>query len=362
MRILVAIVTVALIVLAATNVAGAAEPHWLVEVTLDGRRLVGTPLSWDDRQARLLGRDGQLWTVPRAKARDWRKTGARFTPSTISELRAELLREMGKGFEVSGTGHYLVVHPRGTRDLWAGRFEDLYRSFVQYFTVRGFKLAEPAFPLIGIVCRNQGEFQQYSAKRGLPVGGGVMGYYSLTTNRVLLFDARGGRPHAADWKLNAATVIHEATHQTAFNTGIHSRFTAPPVWVAEGLATMFEAPGVYNSRSYPSLSDRINRERLEDFRRLVAPNHQPHLLAGLIASDELFERAPAAAYAEAWALTFFLIETDRAKYAEFLARTARRPPFTEYTADERTEDFTAVFGSDWAMLQARFLRFMQQVK
>jgi hypothetical protein len=68
-----------------------------------------------------------------------------------------------------------------------------------------------------------------------------------------------------------------------------------------------------------------------------------------------------AAYAESWAFSFFLVETEPQKYLECLKRTASRPPFQEYTAGERTADFTAIFGSDWRMLEARFLRFMAEV-
>jgi hypothetical protein len=178
------------------------------------------------------------------------------------------------------------------------------------------------------------------------------------SNRIVLYDMGGTSADSAKWEKNARTVIHEATHQTAFNTGVHSRFTTPPVWVAEGLATMFEARGAYNSRAFPSQSDRINRGRLGQFNELVVPQHQPELLAALVASDRLFRTHPSVAYATAWAMTFYLMETDRGKYAEYLARTAERPPFESYTAAQRTADFTDVFGDDWPMLEARLLRFM----
>ena len=71
---------------------------------------------------------------------------------------------------------------------------------------------------------------------------------------------------------------------------------------------------------------------------------------------------PPAAYAEAWAFTFFLVETEPRKYAQYLARTAERPPFSEYDTARRMADFTAVLGKDWRMLDARFLRFMAEVK
>jgi len=94
----------------------------------------------------------------------------------------------------------------------------------------------------------------------------------------------------------------------------------------------------------------------------VAPRHRPEVLASIVASDDLFHVNPAAAYAEAWALSFCLVETEPRKYAQYLKRTASRPAFRKYTAAERTADFTAVFGGDWRMLEARFLRFMAGVK
>ena len=353
-----------LAVLVWVNPARADRPaaELMVELTLGGRRIEGMPLAWDSQWVHLLGRDGQLWEFDPKEASDFRKTSDRFRGYSISRLRATLLRELGQGFEVSGTGHYLVAHPSGKRSQWARRFEDLYRSLVHYFSVRGFSPQEPAFPLIGIVCKNRQDFFRYAAVAGAAASPGLLGYYSPRTNRIVLYDVGSGHADASQWQQNAATVIHEATHQTAFNTGIHSRYTATPVWVVEGLATLFEAPGVYNSRVYTQQSDRINRDRLRQFKALVVPRHRPEVLSGMIASDRLFRTNPAAAYAEAWALTFYLVETQAGKYTEYLVCTARRPPFRQYTAAERTADFTAVFGDDFRMLQARFLRFMAKVE
>jgi len=109
------------------------------------------------------------------------------------------------------------------------------------------------------------------------------------------------------------------------------------------------------------MSDRVNRQRLRSFRERVAPRHRPELLQQIVASDELFRVNAEAAYAEAWALTFFLIETEPSKYAAYLKRTAAKKPFQDYPADERIADFIAIFGDDWRMLEARFLRFLGAV-
>lgn len=348
----------------------------MIELMLGSDKVEGMPLAWSRQEVSLLGRDGRLWQFAPEEATRFRKTASRFRAYSTSELRAMLLRELGDRFEVTGSGHYLVAHPHGQRDVWAGRFEDLYRSFVHYFSVRGFQIGEPPCPLIGIVSPSRDAFVRYAAGHGGPAGAlgeEVLGYYDLDSNRVLLYDAGGDRD---DWQQNAAVAIHEATHQTAFNTGIHSRFAPPPCWVAEGLATMFEAPGVYNSRTYMRQADRINAGWLQQFRQAAAAGpqrapsgtaaqpwsawsvRQPELLEDLIASDRMFQVRPREAYAEAWALTFYLVETQREKYAEYLARTANRPAFAPYTPAERTADFTAVFGGDWQMLEARLLRFV----
>ena len=359
MRIAVAAFVVAL--LGATPVHAAPTVSWMVELTLDGQKVEGTPLAWDTRSVQLLGRDGRLWQFSPDDASDFRKTSDRFRSYTISELRAALLRELGRQFDVSGTTNYLVAHPRGQRDRWAGRFEDLYRSFTHYFSVRGLRPTRPPFPLIAVVCKDRREFRRHTAKRGLAAPNGVLGFYSLESNQIILYDM-GAEDDSQQWQQNASVIIHEVTHQTAFNTALHNRYAPPPLWVAEGLATMFEAPGLYDSRHYTGRADRVNRGRLQAFQRLVVPNHRPELLAALVASDELFRTNPAAAYAEAWALSFFLVETRPRKYTKYLGLTAERPAFTQYTSAQRTADFRSVFGDNWRMLEARFLRFMADVQ
>ncbi len=332
----------------------------MIELTLRGRKLLGVPLAWDAEAVHLLGRDGRLWEFAPGEASDFRKTSSRFRPYSPSEFRAELLRDFGDGYEVGGTGHYMVALPKGQRDKWAERFEELYRSFVHFFTVRGMQISQPPFLLAGVVCRSQNEFMRRMANEGLPASSAILGYYDLETNRIHLYDMSGGGRNG-DWRENAAVLIHEATHQTAFNTGVHSRYYQNPTWLVEGLAMLFEAPGVYDSYHYTQPADRVNRGRLSDFRQIV-PHHRPELLTAMVANDKFFRLDPAAAYAEAWAFTFFLIETEPSKYVAYLKRTAGKTPFQEYTAAERIADFTAVFGSDWRMLEAKFLRFMSAVE
>ena len=228
---------------------GAVPLSFMVELNLDSRKIEGTPISWDAREVHLLGRDGRLWNFAPDEATEFEKIGERFRCYSPSKIRAILLRELGDQYEVTGTSHYMVAHPRGQRDKWAQRFENLYRSFVHFFSVRGFKIQQPPFPLIGIVCRDQNQFFRYSASQGGPMSPGVLGYYSLGSNRITLYDQEAGRHDATDWHETATMLIHEATHQTAFNTGIHSRFSprhsgSPKDWPPTSKRRAFTIHGI----------------------------------------------------------------------------------------------------------------------
>lgn len=333
----------------------------MIELVLRGQKIEGTPLAWNETAVHLLGRDGRLWQFRPEEATSFRQSSGRFRSYGPSEFRASLLRELGEQYEVSGTGHYLVAHPQGAGDKWAERFEDLYREFIQYFSVRGLKPAPPTVPLVAVVCRNRAEFVRCTAGQDLSVSAEVKGYYDQASNRIMVYQTRGTRRYNR-WNQTESVIIHEATHQVAFNTGIHNRYAPPPLWVAEGLATMVEAPGVYDPRVYTQPSDRINRMRLKDFHESVVSQHRSEMLAALVASDGPFQQSAGRAYAEAWALSFFLMETEPHKYAKYLALTAAREPFTRYPALQRTADFTSVFGDDWRMLEARLLRFIAALK
>jgi hypothetical protein len=353
------VAVLAVVLLACPTKVRAAE--FMFRASVDGKTLEGKPLAWDTSHMMLLGRDGRLHQFDPRLAQDAVKTGPSFVPYTVEEMKQSLQQELGRQFEVSATRHYLVVHPQGERDQWAGRFEELYNRFEHYFRVRGFSIEEPPYPLVAVVFRDRDEYMRSAAASGTPLHPNTLGHYDPITNRVFLFDATAHNS-GTDWSENAETIIHEATHQMAYNVGVHRRFAAAPRWLVEGLATMFEAPGVWNARYDHTQADRVNRGRLTGFRDYVTKRRQPGALATLLTSDNAFQSDPDGAYAEAWALSFYLCETQPRSYSEYLTRTAQRPVFTDDSAVERMADFQAVFGSDLKLLEAKFLHYMAEVK
>ncbi|MEN0109898.1 MAG: DUF1570 domain-containing protein [Planctomycetota bacterium] len=347
------------VALASIEVANAAD--FMFRATIDGRELEGRPLTWNAASMTLLGRDGQLHEFANRAAKNAKKTAPTFSGYSPEEMRSRLREEFGNRFELTSTQHYLVAHPRGEGGEWADRFESLYRSFVRYFRVRGFKPTEPPYPLVAIVFGNRSEYRRYvdASSAGAPTG--ALGHYEPVSNRVYLYDqsSAGGDDR---WDETASTVIHEATHQTAYNVGVHTRFAAGARWVTEGLAMMFEARGVHDARSYDRGDSRINRGRLYDFQRDVLPSRPLGTIEAFVASDQAFQRTPILAYAQAWALSFFLSETRPQEYAAYLATTADRPLFAKYSAGERVADFRRAFGGDLRMLDAHFESYFTDLR
>jgi hypothetical protein len=335
--------------------------EFMFRARLEGEMIEGKPLAWNSEQMLLLSRDGRLHDFNPKLASEAVKTSPSFVPYSAGEMREILQHEFDNRFEISATRHYLIVHPRGQRDEWADRFEDLYNRFGHYFRVRGFSLQEPQYPMVAIAFRDQAEYVRRASASGTPMHPNTLGHYDSISNRVFLFDETNGKSKA-DWSQNTLTIIHEATHQTAFNVGVHRRFAAEPRWLIEGLATMFEAPGVWSARYDHTQADRVNRPRLEAFRKYVILRRQPGSLAMLLTSDDAFRSDPDGAYSESWALSFYLCETRPKLYTAYLEKTAQQPAFRDYPAGDRIADFQAIFGDDLKMFEARFLHYMQDVK
>ncbi len=294
-----------LLLLAFAQPLAAAE--FMFRADFAGKLLEGKPLFWTDTQMLLLARDGALHQVDPRDAKHARRTAARFEGHTPSEMRSALYAEFGNAMTVTSTGHYLVVHRRGESDAWAQRFEELYRSFQNYFRVRGFSLARPQYPLVAVIFGSEKEYIDHAAASGAKLLPNTLGHYDPQSNRVLMYDRVAVNDR--DWGTTANTIVHEATHQTAYNVAIHNRAADNPVWAVEGLATMFEARGVYQSRASDTVRLRINRGRLDDFHYHHAGRKHENVVAQLVASDKAFHKSAERAYADSWVLTFFLTET-----------------------------------------------------
>jgi hypothetical protein len=343
-----------LLALAPASAGSAAE--FMFRALVGDREIEGQPLYWNSSQMVVLARDGQLEQFDPRAATQGKKTSAEFIPYSVSETRQRLLEEFGSGFRVTTSEHYLVVHPASVSSEWPARFEALYRQFQNYFRVRGFDLSSPQVPLVAIIFPTRDDYVSYVNRSGAKVQESTLGHYDPRSNRVMMYD-QGGQEGFEDETVS--TIVHEATHQAAYNTGLHNRVTTTPRWLVEGLAMMFEVQGVGGTAIGVDREARIHAERLQDFRNSLDAQAGTGVLRQLVASDQAFDGDVVAAYGQAWALSFYLAETRPREYEAYLKLTADRPPLANYPARERVDDFASVFGDNLEQLEAQFLRWVE---
>lgn len=337
----------------------AGEPIALLEVKIGTERLQGRIAAHNDQTCWLLRRDGRLASFRTDDVADFHEIEPRFRPYSSLDIRDQLQAEFGRGYEVKTTSHYVVVATRGTGDRYAVLFESIYRQFHAYFAVRGFRMAEPEFPMIAVVLPNERAFVDYCVAEGARPQPGLVGYYLPSSNRVALYDrAAVGQSTADDVD---DTVIHEGTHQVAFNTGVHSRIGAQPLWLVEGLATLFEADGIRRRETAAEIGDRVNSARLDWFRDYRQRRRPAKSLESFVRDDGLFKKSALDAYSQAWALTFYLAETRPVEFARYLKAVSSRNPLEKYDGDARVKDFRAAFGGDLEFVETGMLRFYDRL-
>ncbi len=346
------------------------------EIRVAGRVIVTA----QDGGVLLLGRDGILWSVTPEELLEHTTDDTPFAPFAPKQLAQRLLAELPEGFDVHHTAHYVICYNTSrSYAQWCGSlFERLYKAFTNFWTRKGMKLSEPEFPLVAIVFADQKSYATFAEPEVGDLAKSIVGYFSLRTNRMTMYDLTGiealrsSRPRRGNGakiseilaqpeaQRTVSTIVHEATHQIAFNCGLHTRSSACPVWFSEGIAVYFETPDLRSSRGWRSIGA-MNGPRLTTFRKYL-PHRPASSLRTLLADDRRFRDTEKSldAYAEAWALTYFLINKHQKQYVEYLGVLSRKKPLISDDAETRLAEFEQIFG-DLERLDTEFLRFIDRV-
>lgn len=360
-----------------------AKPPTLIEIKTSSNVFRGKSIAHNNDVSWMMDQAGMLSEVPLKKVTSFRRVASEFQRLPLSKMKHQLQEELGIHFEVISTRHYLVCAPRGMAKAYGGVFEELYQSFTHYFSLRGFQIKSPEFLMVTIIFPDRNQFYEYCKKDGVRASQGLLGYYHPHTNRTALF-AESKSTKSVDAELDRDqkeltysristggknlsealrdTMIHEATHQVAFNTGLHSRVGENPRWLVEGLATTFESDDLRSHTGGRGKSiTRINRNRLLWFANYANKRRKKDSLLTFIRSEKLFHSSTLDAYAEAWALTFFLVETQPARYARYLKKISQRDPLKVYSAESREKDFKEAFKTNLRTLEVDYLSFLDKL-
>lgn len=247
---------------------------------------------------------------------------ARGGPAAPADEEAEIRaagRKAGLApFRATETEHYLGIGdaPDAFRDQALRICKELAAVYQKHFRDKGFAVVFPGRRLTVVTLKGQAS---YNAFLGKGAGEAVGGHYDLDTNRLVIFDNRPRRSDLAapPGRINTFTLVHEALHQLAYNTGLLDRRADVPVASSEGLA-MYGELWQPNRRA---ILGQTNRPRLQV---LIDHGNKPEdwiPIGTLLADDAPFQDAEEQqlAYAESWVLVHFHLKTP-----------ARLPKFRAY--------------------------------
>lgn len=325
-------------------------------------------------------RDGQILLFEGENILEESKDEGEFVPYTKEELKTILKDEFPNSFSIHESKHYLIVH--NTSNVYAAwsatLFEKLYTAFFSYWKKK-IELTEPEYPLVVVIFASQPQFAEY-AKRDLGehVPEALRAYYQKHSNRIFMYDitetaaALGNANRITNREIsvilnqpgaefNVATIIHEAAHQVAFNSGLHERFSAYPLWLCEGLAMMFETPQMNRSGVWvPGI--RMNGRRLHTLALYMQARPDDPLRA-IVMSDSPLQKGNVGsvtnAYAVSWGLTYYLAMKRPADFQKYIRLMAEKENFVTASPEERLKDFEDVFGDNWPKMLNDMIKYYE---
>lgn len=258
----------------------------------------------------------------------------------VPEIKRRLTEELGRRFDTYSTANYVLAFDGNVNHARqvAALLEQLHRGFFAYWDNQHVDVTPPKSPLIVIVFRDRQSFATYSREKIGSLTDQYIGYYDLQSNRMFCYDV-------PNFERNFSTIIHEATHQLAYNCGLQNRTSDNPRWLSEGLAMFFESPDMRSPKRWRGIG-RVNAVNLLRYKRYARRRPSDSLTQLIATDDRLLNKDTAAdAYGESWALTYFLIRTHREQYFEYLQTIRAIPPLTKSTSQQRIDNFIDAFGT-----------------
>lgn len=323
------------------------------------RRIIGEVLvEAQDGGVMLRADDGRIWTIQPDQIISRESDDKELVPIDDKEMARRMLAELPGGFKAYRTANFLILH--NGNDAYVRRvgalFEQLFKGFNAYWKNQGWKLPEPRFPLTALVLANHANFLDHATEEIGEMAKSVIGYYHLETNCMTTFNV-------PNLERNIATIVHEATHQLAYNTGIQKRYSDNPMWVSEGLALFFESPDFSSPRTGWRSIGRVNRVNFNRWKKYVRTRPADSLTT-LLADDSRFRSSATAefAYAEAWAMTYFLLKTKREQYVSYMRTLSEGKPLAENTPRERIEMFEKAFGATVAEIDRQMVHYIGRLR
>lgn len=319
-------------------------------------------------------RSGRLQMINGPMIAERSETEVDFQRMNDDEMGSYLTSMTGAEFHISQTDHYIIC--ANTSEAYAeyvGRLlERVYEQYAEFTTQLKAPFSPPPEKLPVIILGSVSEFQEF-AKLQHPetTFEDTPGYYSIRENQVLLQDltrdqslkAPAIRKKLAEQPLQLATIVHEAIHQLAFNTGLQVRMADNPVWISEGLATYFEQVAVRSPQLWtkPGL---VNARHHAEFTRTAKGESLSIPLEELMSGEQTFLDATsvATAYAESWALVYYLHKENPDGLGVYLNSLSRLQPIQRVSPEMRLAVFREAIGEEPAAVEKKMIPVIRKLK
>ena len=341
--------------------------------------LTGELVATDSTMGQLiLDADGELTVIAPNALKRMEELSTPLIPTPAKELAAKVLTLMPKGSRFIATEHFVVCY--NTSEVYARwnseLYERLYKGFYRFWKEKGVELTPPRFPLVALVFESKADYIEYASKE-FTGAQNTIGYYHQSTNRLASCDLTGiqgmlppkaqilrtelinqivSRPEA---ERTIATIVHEACHQIAFNSGLQVRLGDNPLWLSEGLATFFETPDLASQNGWGGVG-KLNKHNYTNLANYL-PKRSNDSLELLLLDDNRLRNGETmtSSYAEAWGITFYLLKSKPKDFAKYLNSIREKPPGSRSSPKERIELFRECFGEDLRKIDRDFIRLMQ---
>ena len=308
-----------------------------------------------------------------------------------------------KKFPSHKTEHFCVYFSGDEKNaLQAGRyFETLYAKFKEVMQPLGVPLKSPEEKMAAVIFK---DYDEYARMTGIN-STDCPGFFSPIENALYIYDFRTHpvyqerKQYASEavrsgsnqlfwdesgrlvsgfaiisrcdrWirEMNAEVVIHEAVHQLCYNTGFFTQTgSVYPTWLVEGIALYFEHPTYWDFFEKPA--GNINVECLQYFKQGLTLQTLIGFFDLLLPTTNFFHSFPGQtkmAYAQSWALFYYLIHGEDGKYQQGLGELVKYlnqlPEGVELKDSERIFHFRKFLKVHPLHFQEKWLAFMEGLR
>ncbi len=329
-----------------------------------------------DGSVLLEDRRGSLRTISGSEIAAVDELSTPFEYLSAEDMAAELLKQTGASFNIVRTKNFVICSDASELyTSYCGRLlQKVVSEYEEFFKGSDVSLSSVPENLPVIIFRNGTTFQDFARQQHPETDfSDVPGYYSIRENQMLISAVSGDRKFRSNGDVvrelrknlrQVETIVHEAVHQLAFNTGLQVRYGSNPMWFSEGLAVYFESASGTGNILW-SQPGGVNRIHLPGYRAAAATGRLRLPLTTLFSADQPFlgtTETVADAYAEGWAIVYHLIRRDRDSFDRYAAVLQKRQPGEPVSADQRLLEIRQATGQNLTQLEAAIVRSMKRVR